>query len=823
MTMSNSTNKDQGFEANHLTKKYKKENQNTFALQDVSCLFPERGLNIILGPSGCGKTTLLNIMAGLEVPDEGAILFEGKPIYVNHSKINYVTVESACIPSLSLRDNLLLVTKNEKKINDVLSLLNLQELSKKKVSLLSRGEQSRLALAISLFLPSKALLFDEPTANLDSANAENVFSVLSQLSVEKTVIVATHDESMARKFGTKIFRLQEGRLSSVEDGHPEERKDLSLPESQERKGVPFIPYAKLAVRKSFSHIPSLIASSVLLCLSFFFLFLSLSFGMIDRGETLHSTIAALPTPYIQVDDNTIDSNRSPSEQTRGYGLRAISLFLTPSYNHGAISSGKSGYELTFDDQIRDFLPNIDNLLKLPDSFKSTEEIHYCPLAVSEQTLERVKWNSDNSYQFQIGDVLPFTLMQNCKPIHTDFQFVLTGILPFSSDASITPFPSVMRKEDYDLFLKREGIISSTLRNTLADVINEYNDYCQSNGLTPTEDHLIERTSIAFRLYRIVTKSMLSNQWISANSLDGLHSPIDGAVYYEGEFPDTDDWIMIPSTSVSQETYEALKFSYEEEDREDKDFFSSYLDEKDQVYYPLENGFGNMGLSDVDCFCLSGIYRWTRAEEKDDFDQYIVVSDSLWNRLYHSAIDELRDDRIKPQEYWMKKESLYENYDKYLHGELTFRSDTYLMNSQIAFSNVEKSSQFYFYLSVAVFVVSLIVNSLYGMNVVRSLRYDYAVLTLFGRKKKDFFLIALLSFLPTTLIALFVTLCIAQVSTSAIFTSSIQQVGFAGVLCTPFGYAYLAVLLCVVFLLLVNSLLSLVFSHQKTISILKEKD
>lgn len=500
--MSKSIDDPIGLESCHLSKNFQKGDVRVVALDDVSCRFLSHGLNVLLGPSGCGKTTFLNLLSGLEAPDSGEVSLDGKNVLKDNHDIGYVTVESACIQTLSVQDNLYLVTKDEEKIHEILSLLNLEDLSHKPVSLLSRGEQSRTALAVALFLPAKVLLLDEPTANLDRDNTEKVFSILAKLAEEKTVVVATHDEEMARKYGQRILRLQKGKLISVEDSEDVESPDLDLPQAKSRPSVPFSSYAKLAFRKAFSHVPTLLCSSLLLLFSFFGLFLSLSFGLIDQEETLRSTIGELPYPFVRVEDEDIDAQSSPKAQVQGLGFRTISYFPDNGMNY----VGRTGFEMTFDEEIEPFMPDIDSLLVLPSSYVSTAEVHYCPIALSQQTIDDLA--SELGRTPELGDIVDIDLMQDETPIRADFQFVLTGILPPSSDEFFASFPAVMRKEDYDLYLRTEGIVSSALQEGLRGIVNDYFDYCVSQGWGATERHPIGEGQVDFEIIRVVKQSML---------------------------------------------------------------------------------------------------------------------------------------------------------------------------------------------------------------------------------------------------------------------------------------------------------------------------
>jgi ABC-type multidrug transport system ATPase subunit len=157
-------------------------------LQDFSYTFPETGLFLIRGSSGKGKTTLLRLIAGLEKPDSGSVDTQGK-------RISMVFQEARLVPSLSLLENVLLVSKkpNPKEAEQILDFLGLLEAKDKFPSQLSGGMKLRAAIARSLYYGGDVYLWDEPTKELDPENRNTVINTAKALSETKLVIVVTHD------------------------------------------------------------------------------------------------------------------------------------------------------------------------------------------------------------------------------------------------------------------------------------------------------------------------------------------------------------------------------------------------------------------------------------------------------------------------------------------------------------------------------------------------------------------------------------------------------------------------------------------------------
>jgi hypothetical protein len=175
----------------------------------------------IIGKSGTGKSTLLSLMAGLDKPNSGEILFNNENIektgYSNHRKnnISLVFQNYNLIDYLSPLENIRLV--NSKASEDILLELGLdRSQTRRNVMKLSGGQQQRVAIARALVSEAPVILADEPTGNLDEATAGEIIDVLKKLAKErnKCVIVVTHSKEVASAADI-ILELSNKKLKEV--------------------------------------------------------------------------------------------------------------------------------------------------------------------------------------------------------------------------------------------------------------------------------------------------------------------------------------------------------------------------------------------------------------------------------------------------------------------------------------------------------------------------------------------------------------------------------------------------------------------------------
>jgi putrescine transport system ATP-binding protein len=182
----------------------------------------------LLGPSGCGKTTLLRLLAGFEVPDEGRILLDGEdivPVPPHRRPVNMMFQSYALFPHLTVEGNVAFGLEQEglprpeikERVGQMLTLVQLESLSKRKPHQLSGGQRQRVALARSLVKRPRVLLLDEPLAALDKKlRGQTQFELMNlQARLGLTFIIVTHDQEEAMTVADRIGVMDRGRLVQV--------------------------------------------------------------------------------------------------------------------------------------------------------------------------------------------------------------------------------------------------------------------------------------------------------------------------------------------------------------------------------------------------------------------------------------------------------------------------------------------------------------------------------------------------------------------------------------------------------------------------------
>jgi len=187
----------------------------------------------LLGPSGCGKTTTLRIIAGLEKPDDGKVIIDGRDVtnvppwkrniglvFQNYALFPHMSVFKNIAYGLKLRK----VPDNEikKRVDEVSQLLGIRHLLDRLPRQLSGGQQQRVALARSLVINPEVLLLDEPLSNLDAKLRESLRFELKQLQkkLSLTAVYVTHDQAEAFVLSDRIAVMKDGKI--VEEGSPHE-------------------------------------------------------------------------------------------------------------------------------------------------------------------------------------------------------------------------------------------------------------------------------------------------------------------------------------------------------------------------------------------------------------------------------------------------------------------------------------------------------------------------------------------------------------------------------------------------------------------------
>jgi sulfate transport system ATP-binding protein len=195
------------------------------ALRDVSVSVRDGSLTALLGPSGGGKTTLLRVIAGLEEPDAGTVLMAGEDVTrvpVRHRGIGFVFQHYAAFKHMTVAENVafgLTIRKRPKaqvkaRVGELLDLVGLSHLAKRRPHQLSGGQRQRMALARALAVEPKVLLLDEPFGALDARVREELRTWLRRLhdEVHVTTLFVTHDQAEAMEIAEQIVVVNEGRI-----------------------------------------------------------------------------------------------------------------------------------------------------------------------------------------------------------------------------------------------------------------------------------------------------------------------------------------------------------------------------------------------------------------------------------------------------------------------------------------------------------------------------------------------------------------------------------------------------------------------------------
>ena len=235
-------------ELRNIVKDYVSGNNVTHALKGISVNFRKNEFVSILGQSGCGKTTTLNIIGGLDRYTSGNLLINGKSTkqykdrdwdtYRNHS-VGFVFQTYNLIAHQNILKNVELaltisgVSREERKQRayQVLKIVGLDGMEKKKPNQLSGGQCQRVAIARALINNPEILLADEPTGALDSETSIQIMDLLKEVASDRLVIMVTHNPDLANKYSTRIITMSDGLLTS--DSNPFDGKEEKIPKNSE--------------------------------------------------------------------------------------------------------------------------------------------------------------------------------------------------------------------------------------------------------------------------------------------------------------------------------------------------------------------------------------------------------------------------------------------------------------------------------------------------------------------------------------------------------------------------------------------------------------
>ena len=202
-------------------------------VEEISLEIEEGSFVALLGPSGCGKSTSLRLLAGLEIPDEGRILIDGRDVTTSAASdrnLSMVFQSYALFPHLSVAENVVFGLKVRRvpraermeKMRRALDITGLTGLENRKPGELSGGQRQRVALARAIVAGQRLCLMDEPLSNLDAKLRNSVRKDIKKLQRDLgiTVVYVTHDQTEAMSMADKIVLMKDGRIQQI--GSPDD-------------------------------------------------------------------------------------------------------------------------------------------------------------------------------------------------------------------------------------------------------------------------------------------------------------------------------------------------------------------------------------------------------------------------------------------------------------------------------------------------------------------------------------------------------------------------------------------------------------------------
>ena len=222
----------------NLSKYYRTDEVETVALNSVNIEIESGEFVAIMGPSGCGKSTLLNIVGMLDNPSEGEYVFMGEDVAkyseaklanIRKQNIGFIFQSFNLIDELTVEENIELAllyhnipaSERKARVAKVMDKVGIAHRAKHMPSQLSGGQQQRVAIARSLCMMPRIMLFDEPTSALDPEMIKEVLDTMIELAEEgMTMLCVTHEMGFARQVANRVIFMDAGQI--VEQNEPEE-------------------------------------------------------------------------------------------------------------------------------------------------------------------------------------------------------------------------------------------------------------------------------------------------------------------------------------------------------------------------------------------------------------------------------------------------------------------------------------------------------------------------------------------------------------------------------------------------------------------------
>ena len=376
-------------ELKNISKTYKsKKSVDTNALNNINLKFDNKGLVFIVGKSGSGKSTLLNLIGGLDTPDSGQILIDGKDICKLKSKnldsyrnsyVGFVFQEFNLFEELNVYENInLSLELQRKKDNDdikkILKDVDLKDLEQRNINELSGGQKQRVSIARAIVKKPKLILADEPTGNLDRKSSEQIFKIMKQISENELVIIVSHDIESANKYADRIIRIEDGKI--VNDSNFKKLKTVNDNIDFKESKLP----KKYIFKMAYSYIMSkpfrLIMTILLTMITLSFLCFSINVYLFNENKLLINTMVDNDIYNLNINHINVEfENNNRKEFHLKIDDSDINYLnnLTNSISNKVYSLLEDGSSLTFKfgEVKEEYLEN-EAINEIPNEFKFVE-------------------------------------------------------------------------------------------------------------------------------------------------------------------------------------------------------------------------------------------------------------------------------------------------------------------------------------------------------------------------------------------------------------------------------------------------------------------
>lgn len=580
-------------------------------LRNVSKTYDERplldGLNFALpsgfvalvGPSGSGKTTLARLLVGEEEPDDGEVLIDGRhPKEWGNSlfgKLTYLSVGMPVFGSLSVEGNLSLFESKAAERERLLSLLGLFALKDRKASLLSKGEQARLAVLLAVAGPGSVLLLDEPTANLDDASSEKVFALLREESRKRTVFLLTHDRERALSYADDVYVLEKGKLTPLKKASAE---PSCLP--LEKRNGASRPYFELGFRATLRKKGAFLSTVALLSLTIACAFSLASLSFSDPKATLASGLADERWP-IRTYSLQAEGQTSALSYIEASEELAVPLLQAPVGDSHCLFMARSDADLfgleVDDSRVAEAMEG-----RLDELYLGFNAHPYEPCFLPKSGLPA--FEKALKARLEIGSLLPVG-PHGDEALSLPFsnRYVVAGYydVPWM-DESAPAFlpPIVIPDEAFASDFERGGVSDAgAFKNGLSSLFEDISAFYSSRGET-----IVEPSSTLFSADRfLIGPESLPLPFV--NSVEGV-DPDQPIAFYHGRLPERSGEVLLPYDAFSRMLYEG-----------EDTYLSSYFEEKEGTFTVDLLPFAGAKMKVVGAYDLLG------AALKDENGDYLI--------------------------------------------------------------------------------------------------------------------------------------------------------------------------------------------------------